>query len=74
MILGRDPVLWLMFIQALIGGGTAFFFTLTDLQMAALNTVTLTLLSLLARSQVTPVRNPRLVQGTEVEFIPPKAA
>ena len=54
-IFGREPVLWLGFLRALVVMGTAFGLNLTPEQIAAVYLVMELALSLVARQRVTPV-------------------
>ena len=54
-IFGREPVLWLGFLRALVVLGTAFGLNLTPEQIAAVYLVMELGLSLVARQKVTPV-------------------
>ncbi len=53
-IFGREPVLWLSFLRALVVLGTAFGLNLTPEQIAAVYLVMELALSLVARQRVTP--------------------
>lgn len=53
-IFGREPVLWLSFLRALVVLGTAFGLNLTPEQIAAVYLVMELGLSLIARQRVTP--------------------
>ena len=54
-IFDREPVLFLGVIMAAVTLFTAFGLNLTADQVAAINVLTVAVLSLIARSQVTPV-------------------
>lgn len=54
-ILGREPVLWLSLLRAVVVLGLAFGWNLSQEQTAALYLFMEGALSLIARSQVTPV-------------------
>ena len=53
-LFGREPVLWLSFLRALVVLGTAFGLNLTPEQIAAVYLVMELALSLVARQRVTP--------------------
>lgn len=55
MILGREPVLFYSAVAAIVYLVTEFGVDLTSGQQAAILSVTLAVLGLLARSKVTPV-------------------
>jgi hypothetical protein len=57
MILGREPVLFYSLVTAVVYLVTEFGVDLTSGQQAAILSVTLAVLGLLARSKVTPVGN-----------------
>jgi hypothetical protein len=54
-ILDREPVLFLAVVQAIVTLVTAFGLNLDGQQVAAINLVTIAILSLIARARVTPV-------------------
>ena len=54
-IFGREPVMWLSFLRAIVVLATAFGLNLTPQQMAAVYLVLELGLSLIARQRVTPV-------------------
>lgn len=54
-VFGREPVLWLSAVQSGIALGVAFGLDLSAEQVGALVAFTGTVLSLIARSLVTPV-------------------
>lgn len=54
-ILGREPVLLFSAVQAVIAAVVAFGFEMTGEQVAAVELVTLAVLSLVVRQRVTPV-------------------
>ena len=53
-ILGREPILFMAVIQALIGLTVSFGMTFTADQTASIMVLTGAILALIARSQVTP--------------------
>jgi hypothetical protein len=54
-LFGREPVMWLAFLRALVVLGTAFGLSLTPEQIAAVYLVMELGLSIVARQKVTPV-------------------
>lgn len=54
-IFDREPVLFLAVVQAVITLVTAFGLNLDGQQVAAINLLTVAILSLIARAKVTPV-------------------
>lgn len=57
--LGREPVLWLIFLQAAIGLALAFGLDLSAVQQWALQAFAAALIGLLVRQRVTPLVDPR---------------
>ena len=53
-ILGREPILFLGVVQAVVTLVTVFGLNLSVEQVAAINLVTVAVLSLIARAKVTP--------------------
>lgn len=53
-ILGREPVLWLALVQALLACGIGFGLSITTEQMALILSATGAILGFVARSSVTP--------------------
>jgi hypothetical protein len=72
MIFEREPVVWVNLIKAFLTLLIAFGVSLTETQEAAIMgfvgvAVIIIAGGLVSRSLVTPVSNPRLEEGTEIE-------
>lgn len=56
-ILGREPVLWLAAVNAIVALAVGFGLDLTNEQQALIQGAVTAVLALIARGQVTPVRD-----------------
>lgn len=66
MILGREPVLILAALQAIIALGIGFGLKLTGEQVALIIAATAAVIAVITRQVVTPVSSPNLPVGTAV--------
>jgi len=63
LVFGREPVLIFAVVQAIIGAVVVFGFDLTKEQIIAIETITLAILSLIVRYNVTPTKKVEDQQG-----------
>ena len=71
MILGREPAAIAAFIAIAINLAISFGLQLTVEQIALINALVVGALGLIVRQVVTPVANPVLPEGTQVEVVTP---